>query len=35
VFIFEISRQNQFDERIAEKKLILAVIEAEALSPNE
>jgi hypothetical protein len=31
VFVFEVRRKNQFDERIAEKELlILAVIEAEA-----
>src|SRR6266404_1078383 len=30
VFVFKVRRQNQFDERIAEKELILAIIEAEA-----
>jgi len=30
VFVFEIRRQNQFDEGIAEKERILTVIEPEA-----
>ena len=30
MFVFEVRGQNQFDERVAEKKLILAVVEAEA-----
>jgi hypothetical protein len=30
VFVFEIRRQNQLNERIAEKELTFAIIEAEA-----
>ena len=30
VFVFEVRRENQFDKRIAEKELILAIIETEA-----
>ncbi len=30
VFVFEVWRENQLDERIAEKELILAVVEPEA-----
>jgi hypothetical protein len=30
VFIFEVGRENQLDEGIAEKELILAIVKAEA-----
>jgi len=30
MFVFEVGRENQFDERVAEKELILPIVETEA-----